>query len=485
MSAASRLLAIFYAEFDDALGPRIAFQDPEGFLAPADFALLAPYLVSGGNANSAEDGDAADGEADAGGGGGGGGGGGQNQPPLPPPPPPPPLLPPQASALLVPVPDAAGAPESAARSRVIAVEHPGLSRRGLRVVGFPMALQHATRYARNRLLVTVGLALPAGADTGPAGAVLAKLGAQLRVMEEQSAFLSTPARKASLARTLPAVLAGLRARGECFIRVDGCDTIALRLPPTGLLPEPPDVRAHDVPVRLRDLGPLAAAGGWDVALVALLPLIDGRSHARAIAELAGADLSLVRCALRQLLHFGLIALVDVFQFGNVYAATHRLQGLLHSAPLRRALVRFVATAPGEGAVEEAEAEAVAGKSTVAGRAEPASLPDFEFVFRLLAAFGTGARVGDIAAGAARGRVHARRLCVFGVLHGLLRRVHRYVLVRRGAAVAPSASALLPAPLLRALDGTIHMDELCCAVGAGAREVEEELERIGGFDFVDR
>ena len=463
------MLAIFYAEFDDALGPRIAFQDPEGFLAPADFALLAPYLVSGGNADGAEDSDAAGGEADAGGGGGGGGGSSsQNQPP---PPPPPPLLPPQASALLVPVPDAAGAPESAARSRVIAVEHPGLSRRGLRVVGFPMALQHATRYARNRLLVTVGLALPAGADTGPAGAVLAKLGAQLRVMEEQSAFLSTPARKASLARTLPAVLAGLRARGECFIRVDGCDTIALRLPPTGLLPEPPDVSAHDVPVRLRDLGPLAAAGGWDIALVALLPLIDGRSHARAIAELAGADLSLVRCALRQLLHFGLIALVDVFQFSNVYAATHRLQGLLHSAPLRRALVRFVATAPGEGAVEE--------------RAEPAPLPDFDFVFRLLAAFGTGARVGDIAAGAARGRVHARRLCVFGVLHGLLRRVHRYVLVRRGANVVPGASALLPAPLLRALDGTIHMDELCCAVGAGAREVEEELERIGGFDFVDR
>ena len=341
-----------------------------------------------------------------------------------------------------------------------------------------MALRHATRYARNRLLLTVGLCLPAGADVGPAGAVLTKLGAQLRALEEESAFLSTPARKASLARTLPSVLAGLRARGECFVRIDACDAIALRLPPAGRLQDPPDVQPHDVPVRLRDLDALAAAGGWDLALVALLPFIDGRSHVRAIAELAGMDLAVVRAALRQLLFYGLVALVDAFQFSNVYAATHRLQALLHSAPLRRSLVRFVA--------------AMADDNEVG-----APRPVFDLVFRLLASFGSGACVGDIAlqhCAAARG-VDVRLLCVFGVLHGMLRRVHRYVLPRGLAVGSGPASAemgasgceallVLPAPLLQSLDGSVHVDALCCRLAVGRAELEAALARQG-VELVDR
>ena len=62
--ASGQLLGIFYAEFDDERGPRIAFQEPEGFLSPADFSLLAAYLVSddhGGGGGGTDGGDFDDG----------------------------------------------------------------------------------------------------------------------------------------------------------------------------------------------------------------------------------------------------------------------------------------------------------------------------------------------------------------------------------------------------------------------------------------
>ena len=93
-------------------------------------------------------------------------------------------------------------------------------------------------------------------------------------------------------------------------------------------PLPPPVSDHQVPTLLppasRRRAPhrhsAAAAAvragltsGWDLALQRVLPYIDGRCHVARIAERARMDVTLVRRSLRQLLYWGAVAMVDIFQ----------------------------------------------------------------------------------------------------------------------------------------------------------------------------
>ena len=285
------------------------------------------------------------------------------------------------------------------------------------------------------------------------------------------------------------------------------------------MPDPPEVALHDVPVRLRDLDLLAAGagaavgsgagaaesagcalgglphgrvfddldedfgcggdgGGWDLGLRMILPHIDGISHVQAIAERADVDVGVVRSGLRHLLYYGLVAMVDVFQFRNVYAATHRVQNLLHSPQLRRACMLFVSADDVQMLPSSQQPPAARSR------------PTFEFVFQLLAAFGAGARVGDLNLrfGAPERGIDVRRLAVFGVLHGLLRRIHRFIVP-----VARDPSSLAPAPppqppltpaLVRSLDGSTHIEALCCRLRASEATLEAAL-LLSGFILVDR
>jgi hypothetical protein len=492
----SALQALFYAVFDNTRGPVLQTVAPAGWLSADAWA----YLAGGG--------------------------------------------------LVVAAPPLAG--RVVAQSLPAALAGPGGSRADSRVLSFSAGLRHE-RYERNSLLFAVGLVLrgdggdashgeaparasapaparapassPAPASAPPRAdaaassqgaapweAVLRKLGLYLFALELESGFLCGAAGRAALARVLPAILHGLSARGECFVAARDCDAIALKLFPQ--LPPPRAVRDAHVPVRVRDLDAVAGAGaagdaffafsGLDACVRALLPHIDGRAHVRAIAEAADADLPLVRRALQHLLFYGCIALVDTFQFANVYAATPRAQLLLRAPELAHACARAVAAEPAPHAPPAA--------------AQPPAHLGADAAFRLYAAFGAGSRVADVcvAAGVEEAGADARRLVAFGVMHGLLRRIHSFP-VRTAAAAAALAAVAAgagagdaepaaadgapldaaqppppPPPRARALlaecaawlDGRHSLEDICCELRCSQDALVACLE-AAGFEFVQK
>jgi hypothetical protein len=272
-------------------------------------------------------------------------------------------------------------------------------------------------------------------------------------MEIESGFLFRPERKAALAEILPAILHGLNARGECFVAVDECDTIALKLYPS--LPRPPAVKDSDVPVRVRDLDVLLGSGqdsGLDLGIRMIVPHIDGHNFVRVIAEVADVDISLVKRALQHLLYYGCIVMTDIFQYSNIYATQPRVQLLLRSRELSGACLRYIS---GEVGSEDSEAlassvshpadlSAAAGRLgfgdagsalsplTVGGGAPPLSV---DVIFNLYNAFGAGTRTCDVCA---QGRtadtgIDDRRFISFGIIHGILRRLHKYPVPVSGSA----------------------------------------------------
>jgi hypothetical protein len=501
----SNILCIYYARFLNEEGPKILFQSPVGFFTPEDFELVQDYVLTLSPELTGSGGidiDIATSQVNR-----------NNDSILP-----------NVSDLssessqqqvLQPKKDLAGVggvtlavlPQE---QSVVAVEHPGLSRPSVNVLGFPCTLHSSTRYARNTFLFSIGFVLPSGVDTGPYSTVLSKLGLILRAMEIESGLLSKPERHMELSRILEAVLEGLNTRGECFIDVDAYDTIALKLFLTSLLPDPPEVNLYDVPVRLRDLNLLSEGSEavikrydglqeedgvltrglinnnsiscWDLGLTTILPHIDGINYVRLIAEKADMDTGLVCSGLRQLLFYGLIGMVDIFQYSNIYSATHTVPTLLSNPQLRRACMQFVQLKNVEKGIE-LETELQHGAS-------------FEFVFRLFTSFGSGTKCSDLCnkMNISQNGVDIRRLTTFGVLHGLLRRIHRYVVPRSANLKQQQqqqqqentvSHPLLSPSLLSSLDGSQHLDQLCCKLKVGRVELEKAFEKSRDFVLVDR
>lgn len=437
--------------------------------------------------------------------------------------------------------------------RVLSIEHPGLFAGAVKVLGYPVLLQNE-KYQRNSLLFSIGAVVAADADAGPYHGVLQKLGHCLQSLEAETEFLFKAERKARLARWLPSMLHGLNTRGECLLPIDSCDTLPLKLFPT--LPDPPAVRDHDVPVRVRDLDVLVGSGedsGWDLGMRMMVPHIDGIKYARAIAECADLDASIVRKGLQHLLYYGLIVLVDTFQYSNIYATTNKVQALLHNPALRAACADYVTgdrpaeqDAPGDASNTQHQQHAVgpassSSESTAAlaqkqPEQQPADitrLPSFESIFRLYTSFGAGARVCDVCAqkDTASNNIDDRRFVVFGVMHGLLRRIHKYPVPRPAAPGSPSGATVigggaslpsvggarqqalsissrvmpaLPGPtspslqqaavpqklvlsrqILQLLDGSMHLEALCCKLGVSQFVVESAIDAHGGFVYVLR
>lgn len=460
---------VFYAEFDNIVGPKIVYQSPDGFFDPEDFDAVSEYMITkpdlcGKVVSVLHAGFRAG--------------------------------PRKGRSALYRHATAAAALSAEARedtAGVLSSSSAGGAATPVKVVTFPVGLSHE-KYMRNSLLFSVGFVLPAEADAAPYEPVLRKLGLYLFTMEVESGFLFRPERKAALQHILPAILHGLNARGECFVAVDEVDTIALKLFPS--LPRPAAVKDSDVPVRVRDLDVLLGVGsgqdaGLDLCIRAVLPHIDGVNFVRAIAEAADADISLVKRALQHLLYYGCIVMIDIFQYSNIYATQPRVQLLLRSRELSQACLAFVAWDPlqdgdpgaGDGfdasweadphqlplegssgapaamaPVPSAEAlllrrsygsfgDALAA-SGASGAGVPVAAPmtppplSVDAVFSLYCAFGAGTRTCDVCA---QGRtrdlgLHDRRLVAFGVMHGLLRRLHKYPVPVGGDVAAAAAAA---------------------------------------------
>lgn len=484
-----RIRGLFYAEFDNTVGPKIFFQAPEGFICADDFDDISEYMITKPDLCGkivtvvhpsmrllVEEGD--DSETPA------------------------PVGPVDASAAPI-----SGDASAGAEPVTIKACSERTHTYPIKIINFPVGLQHE-RYPRNTLLFSVGFALDPDADTRPYEPVLRKLGLLLYSMEIEGEFLFRVEKKAQLASMLPMILAGLNARGECFVPADSVDTIALKLFP--VLPHPSLVRDHNVPVRLRDMDVMVGSGddsGWDLCMRTVLPHIDGVQCVRAISEAADVELPLVKRVVQHLLYYGCIALVDIFQYTNIYSTQPRVQLLLRSEELRTACATYIHQDTSGLVLPRVFPSSIALAAAPHAPRHTRDIPDR--LFRLYSAFGAGSRMCDVCAqcDTAGMEIDDRKFATFGILHGFLRRVQKYPVPKAGSgssssigggggggvgverSVAPGSSSaphgggpLLP-HVLALLDGTRTLEEICCRLHCSQSQIEAAIDLHGGFVYV--
>lgn len=288
---------------------------------------------------------------------------------------------------------------------------------------------------------------------------------------------------------------------------DDANTINMKLFPHHR--PPPEVKGWHVPVAKMKFSDVVDPT-WDLTLQKVITHIDGVSDVRRIAFNADVSLELTKIALRHLLYYDTILLLDMFFFSSCYAPRPGIHDFVTDVSANDGY--YTTTADSTTVIDGpggADGPVVAGVPTVGGAAaggivdECANyvcimssgqrVSDYQLI-KLMTTFCVGRTVGEwlrlhMDAGFDVLRhVDVRRLVQFGVIKGLLYRVHKYVVSKQYlAALATGQSRPLAAregraagdPLQRYMDGCHNFDQVITEQNVTDREIMERLKSFPG------
>ncbi|EAW23308.1 nitrogen permease regulating protein NPR2 [Aspergillus fischeri NRRL 181] len=214
---------------------------------------------------------------------------------------------------------------------------------GYRILGYPICMK-SLRYDRNEFIFNFCLVLAEEEDFSSYKSVVQKLADLMHGLEEQNGFLSRDHSKSgegkvySLCETL---MEDLNNYCECMIPIDELNTLNIKLFP--VYRAPPQVRAWQVPlftVRYQAF----MDENWDLTMQRIVPHINGVNSIRIISILADTDFSLTCRAIRHLLYYGCLFLLDIFSFSAIYAPTAQFSSTIASdEEMQRECARYVNT----------------------------------------------------------------------------------------------------------------------------------------------
>lgn len=115
--------------------------------------------------------------------------------------------------------------------------------------------------------------------------------------------------------------------GECALS-EGPTATHLKVCHLRLDPNP--VMDHQVPVFIKEL----PEEQWDLTTQQVTPFIDGLNHVARIAALSDVDNNLVKACVQNLVYYGVVALIPLFQYGNVYCTSPKLKLLAQDVDLQ-------------------------------------------------------------------------------------------------------------------------------------------------------
>ncbi|KAI1074883.1 nitrogen permease regulator 2 [Whalleya microplaca] len=333
------------------------------------------------------------------------------------------------------------------------------------ILGFPVSIPNE-RYHRNEFIFNFGLVVESDADQIPFERLVKRLAVTFAEMERQHGYLSSDGQvddgRRPIESLLEIVKEDLNNYGECMIPVDDANTLNMKLFP--YQPPPPPVRGWHVPVPKMKLGEIVDPT-WDLTLQKIIPFVDGVNDVRRIAWLADVSLPLTQTALQHLLYYDTVLLLDMFFFGSCYAPRPGVHDFVANRDgLVDECAAYVSVHPHAHAAAPTTPPPISGDggsgggggggNTDAATAEERNennkshnrpgqqLDDDDIVvsnyqlIKLMTTFCMGRSVMEwIRLHQESGfdvlrRVDVRRLVQFGVIKGLLYRVHKYVVSRQ-------------------------------------------------------
>lgn len=173
------------------------------------------------------------------------------------------------------------------------------------------------------------------------------------------------------------------------------------------------------------------ASSSDLTLSKIIPHINGVLSVAQIATLADTDLSLTRKAIQHLLYYGCVLLLDIFQFGAIYAPTAEIGSFVEDAEQLSEAVRYVCMGTyrrlNDNEMTQRVREEWGWRSAEIGIDRAKLVALYTSLKQGRPLYTWCKEHGMLLQG-----IDVRRFITFGIIKGFLYRVHKYI-------VAPSAS----------------------------------------------
>ncbi|PSK37599.1 hypothetical protein C7M61_003305 [Candidozyma pseudohaemuli] len=357
----------------------------------------------------------------------------------------------------------------------------------LRVLGYPVNIE-GSRYLRNSFNFNFCFVFPYNSDTTPYELAIQRMGRMFRALEEQSFMLSkldkemmffsdkaapstgktqyTPGQGKvkkftllSIESLIHQIFQDLNNYSECCIPIDTSNSVDIKLFP--VLPPPVNIKAFQVPLMAVRLHSLIDVN-WDPTMVKILPFINGLNSVKRISELADADYLLTKQCIQHLMHYRCLTIVDIFQFKNVYAPTNNIGNFLTAPGMAEECQAYVIKIPnsedlvvatplvsatpatpgtprfeseGSKSLEPASASPNTYFKGPKGRihklSRPIHIPSKSTLFYLYRLLNQGQTIKEwyIQHQKALENIDVRRFINFGVVRGLIYRLHSYTILQ--------------------------------------------------------
>ncbi|KAJ3345575.1 Nitrogen permease regulator 2 [Entophlyctis luteolus] len=344
------------------------------------------------------------------------------------------------------------------------------------ILGFPVSIEDFFSYTRNAFLFNLVFVFDANADVRPYHQIVKKLARILRTLELESNLLSREDSKHVVLNMIEQILQEMNTYFECKIPITDYETVNLKL--IKIYSPPPIVFDWDVPVQVYRMQKFMDRY-WDLTIIRIASHINGIWSIKRISETAHVEIERVRLAVQHLMYYGCVKIVDIFQVAV------NLHMLVNTPELQIKLMNFI---------KRENSELKVG---------------FSDVFRLLCLLKHGKCVRDWCLDngvfAMKFDVRSnRRLFVFGVLHEILARVHKYpilygsvpsmsplgwsneAITSMGTIMSATLSGPVPVDpikLSQYLDGKHHMDEICTEFDCPPAKLEEFLLANASVRFI--
>lgn len=327
---------------------------------------------------------------------------------------------------------------------------------GLKIIGYPIGIDHS-RYSRNRLIFNVCFVCQPHMRTFHYEPLVKKLNRYFEELELECQFLSN-----SLSRErIPSILEDIRTKlnefKSCKLEMTSSTTINLKI--VKVHPDPDEVLDEQVPLLLVTRN-LLKPNRWDLTTQQIIPYIDGYRHISRIATEADVEVSLVKACIQNMIYYGIVKLIPIFQYSNSYLPTQKLVELHENEQLRKDCIKYVARIP----------------------SVPEMMPNFRSIFRMFCTMNYGITIRDLCLqfNPINLNIDEKRLIRFGLMKGLIRRIHKYpVLIEDGDNCDNTSSSPISRLNLNLFDGDHNYDQICCKVARqnlSVKELNDDVER---------
>jgi len=281
--------------------------------------------------------------------------------------------------------------------------------------------------------------------------IVRKLASNISTLELESDLVSSKSKKSILGRVCQEVYLQLNSDGQCYVPVDEWNVIVLEVYRREMR-TPPKVKLWDVPVPLCELSSLTEHC-CDLTLSRVIPFIDGHKFVKEIVESSKIEENYVLSCIQHLFYHRMIEIVDIFDLSNIYRVTHRVSEVLT-------------------VLAEESVNLLAKKDSI----DEASIFNYycELADQHLNDFLT-ANPNFVE------EVDLEKFIVFGLLNGILSRVHKYYLSNQEESIKTIKSKPLDIDLInkasKFLNGRHILDEICCYQETYKETSKENVEKL--------